>query len=179
MDNILDTMKKMGKATAREIAVKMKIEPITALDMLREHEDREEVDQSNGYRQIPTLQAKTKAPDVPGEVSLGDLLALLEKHGPRTAIQLSKLTGFGEGRVRLILAEVVKEIPDSLTPKATSEISGTTTNTVAVPALGAIAKEIRSMRAKLTKLEKLRAAVRELNKHKSLMAINTTSQKRA
>ena len=49
---IIDVLKVMGKATAREIAARMKIEPAEALAVLREHEDLGAVTFINGYWDI-------------------------------------------------------------------------------------------------------------------------------
>lgn len=49
METLIDTLKAMGKATAREIAARMKIETIEVLGMLREHEELEQVTSINGY----------------------------------------------------------------------------------------------------------------------------------
>lgn len=54
MDTILDVLKAMEKATAREIAARMKIEPAAVIGMLREHEERNEVIQVNGYWKVST-----------------------------------------------------------------------------------------------------------------------------
>lgn len=60
MESVLDVLKAMGKASAREIAARMKIEPIEALNMLRDHESQNLVTLLNGYWQI--ADGKTAAP---------------------------------------------------------------------------------------------------------------------
>lgn len=54
---IIDVLKVMGKATAREIAARMKIEPAEALAVLREHEDLGAVTFINGYWDIASNDA--------------------------------------------------------------------------------------------------------------------------
>ncbi|HED2545474.1 hypothetical protein [Raoultella planticola] len=49
METEIDVLKATGKATAREIAARMKIEPVEILAMLREHEDMGQVVNINGY----------------------------------------------------------------------------------------------------------------------------------
>ncbi|EPK3898151.1 hypothetical protein [Enterobacter ludwigii] len=40
METVLDTLKAMGKATYREVAARLDIEPVEALNMLREHKEQ-------------------------------------------------------------------------------------------------------------------------------------------
>ncbi|WP_410706091.1 hypothetical protein [Citrobacter amalonaticus] len=54
---IIDVLKVMGKATAREIAARMKIEPAEALAVLREHENLGAVTFINGYWDIASNDA--------------------------------------------------------------------------------------------------------------------------
>ncbi|HHS9552212.1 TPA: hypothetical protein ACTXCE_003315 [Raoultella planticola] len=49
METVIDVLKATGKATAREIAARMKIEPIEVLAMLREHEELDQIANINGY----------------------------------------------------------------------------------------------------------------------------------
>lgn len=49
METVIDALKVMGKATAREIAAKMKVDVCDAIQMLREHKERGEVNLLNGY----------------------------------------------------------------------------------------------------------------------------------
>lgn len=48
METVLDALKGMGKATYREVAARLKIEPVEALNMLREHRDRGECEFGEG-----------------------------------------------------------------------------------------------------------------------------------
>ncbi|NQF31009.1 hypothetical protein [Enterobacter asburiae] len=48
METVLDALKAMGKATYREVAARLKIEPVEALNMLREHRDRGECEFGEG-----------------------------------------------------------------------------------------------------------------------------------
>ncbi|UNK77809.1 hypothetical protein [Raoultella planticola] len=49
METVIDVLKATGKATAREIAARMKIEPVEVLAMLREHEELDQIANINGY----------------------------------------------------------------------------------------------------------------------------------
>lgn len=105
METVLDVLKAMEKATAREIAARMKIEPAAMLAMLREHDERGEVTQTNGYWLAVTETNKPKAapkkPAVqpPARASVSDLMALLVEHGPKTADELAKLAGIASKKV--------------------------------------------------------------------------------
>ncbi|MFG1127953.1 hypothetical protein ACGANB_04080 [Salmonella enterica subsp. enterica serovar Aberdeen] len=49
METVFDALKAMGKASAREVAARLKIEPVEALEMLREQEEIGAVTFINGY----------------------------------------------------------------------------------------------------------------------------------
>lgn len=59
METVIDVLKAMGKATAREIAARMKIEPVESLAMLREQEEMGVVTFINGYWDIASDVAAT------------------------------------------------------------------------------------------------------------------------
>lgn len=109
MKTVLDVLKAMEKASAREIAARMKIEPATVLGMLCEHEERGEVVQVNGYWQAvtddvkPQPKATKSSVKPPVRVSVSDLTALLAEHGPQTAEELAKLAGIESKRVAPML----------------------------------------------------------------------------
>ncbi|MCO5781603.1 DUF1627 domain-containing protein [Citrobacter meridianamericanus] len=109
METILDVLKAMEKATAREIAARMKIEPAAVIGMLREHEERNEVAQSNGYWKVATGEVKpqpeviSSVSKVPASVSVSDVIALLAEHGPQTSLELATLAGIESKRVAPML----------------------------------------------------------------------------
>lgn len=112
MENILDVLKAMEKASARDIASRMKIEPQVALDMLREHEGRFEVVQSNGYWRLPKdgdAQQKSvpqkSAPPV--RITPFDLKGVLMEKGSLQADQLAKITGATAKGVATMLTNLV------------------------------------------------------------------------
>ncbi|HIB3268489.1 TPA: DUF1627 domain-containing protein [Citrobacter youngae] len=115
METILDVLKAMEKATAREIAARMKIEPAAVIGMLREHEERNEVVQANGYWKVATGEIKsqpTAASSVskaPVSVSVSDVIALLAEHGPQTSLELATLAGIESKRMAPMLTHHMKK----------------------------------------------------------------------
>ncbi|MLR11063.1 hypothetical protein DRK89_13035 [Salmonella enterica subsp. enterica] len=109
METILDVLKAMEKATAREIAARMKIEPAAVIGMLREHEERNEVVQANGYWKVSTGEvmsqptATSSVSKTPASVSVSDVIALLAEHGPQTSLELATLAGIESKRVAPML----------------------------------------------------------------------------
>ncbi|HHB6535349.1 TPA: DUF1627 domain-containing protein [Citrobacter freundii] len=109
MKTILDVLKAMEKATAREIAARMKIEPAAVIGMLREHEERHEVVQANGYWKVATGEVKSQPNAISSvskalaSVSVSDVIALLAKHGPQTSLELATLAGIESKRVAPML----------------------------------------------------------------------------
>lgn len=109
METILDVLKAMEKATAREIAARMKIEPAAVIGMLREHEERNEVVQANGYWKVATEEVKSQSKvlrsvsKAPASVSVSDVIALLVEHGPQTSLELATLAGIESKRVAPML----------------------------------------------------------------------------
>lgn len=109
METILDVLKAMEKATAREIAARMKIEPAAVIGMLREHEERNEVVQANGYWKVSTGEVKSQptatssVSKTPASVSVSDAIALLAEHGPQTSLELATLAGIESKRVAPML----------------------------------------------------------------------------
>lgn len=65
METVLETLKVMGKASAREVASRMKIEPVEALNLLREQEAKQAVSLLNGYWQIVEIAAAPAVASAP------------------------------------------------------------------------------------------------------------------
>lgn len=99
METVLDALKAMGKATAREISARMKIDVKEILEMLREHEELDQVALVNGWWQLTAVkktQPKPKAaPIAPpvNKINESILAALLVEHGALTSEQLARLAG--------------------------------------------------------------------------------------
>lgn len=107
METVLEALKAMGKATARELAARMKIDAPDALVMLREHAELGQIEHVNGWWQLIGTGTKSQteakphtalprtasiAPQV-NKVNESILSELLEKHGAQTSEQLAKLAG--------------------------------------------------------------------------------------
>lgn len=116
METVLDALKAMEKATAREIAARLAIEPRDALEMLNEQQDTGTVTFLNGYwslsgvTDIPakTARRKTREPKVPQEtaIKIGEtqMLDAIREHGPQTAEDLASLFGITSRKVTSTLA---------------------------------------------------------------------------
>lgn len=106
METVIQALNVMGKATAREVASRLGIEPATALNMLREHEEGEEVIQSNGYWVVgkPSLNRTARAAvQPPVKVTVNDLARLLAEHGPKSSAELAALARIESKRVAPML----------------------------------------------------------------------------
>jgi len=106
METVIQALNVMGKATAREVASRLGIEPATALNMLREHEEGEEVTQSNGYWVVgkPSLNRTARtAVQPPVKVTVNDLARLLAEHGPKSSAELAALARIESKRVAPML----------------------------------------------------------------------------
>lgn len=106
METVIQALNVMGKATAREVASRLGIEPATALNMLREHEEGEEVIQSNGYWVVgkPSLNRTSRtAVQPPVKVTVNDLARLLAEHGPKSSAELAALAQIESKRVAPML----------------------------------------------------------------------------
>ena len=106
METVIQALNVMGKATAREVASRLGIEPATALNMLREHEEGEEVTQNNGYWVVgkPSLNRTSRtAVQPPVKVTVNDLARLLAEHGPKSSAELAALARIESKRVAPML----------------------------------------------------------------------------
>lgn len=114
METVLDALKAMGKATAREIAARMVIEPRDALEMLNEQQEIGTVTFLNGYWSLSgiapakTVKRRTPEPEVPKSttVKIGEpqMLDAIREHGPQTAEDLATLFGITSRKVTSTLA---------------------------------------------------------------------------
>lgn len=103
METVLDALKAMEKASAREIAARMAIEPRDALEMLNEQQEAGTVTFLNGYWSLSGIAPvppkavkhgtpKTKTPKE-STVKIGEpqMLDAIREHGPQTAEDLATL----------------------------------------------------------------------------------------
>lgn len=114
METVLDALKAMEKATTREIAARMAIEPRDALEMLNEQQETGAVTFLNGYWSLSgiapakTVKRRTPEPEVPKSttVKIGEpqMLDAIREHGPQTAEDLATLFGITSRKVTSTLA---------------------------------------------------------------------------
>ncbi len=222
METVLDALKAMGKATYREVAARLKIEPVEALTMLREHKNQGLCDFFDGAWSVGTAkeQALQKAklqaeapvhqqPRLKGEepapVDSNVIRQLLCENGAMTTAALAATVNRNaRGMVSVMLAfkrqgvvikngkgkgvtwslpvtgqtetdstEAVQPEPGS---KSLNEIIGdipaftARPDDLIIPSSRFISNEIRRTKAKLSNLQRLQGAVRELRRHKHLLA---------
>ncbi|EDR5178513.1 DUF1627 domain-containing protein [Salmonella enterica] len=112
METVLDALKAMEKATSREIAARMAIEPRDALEMLKEQQETGTVTFLNGYWSLSgiakAVKRETPKPEAPKEstVKIGEpqMLETIREHGPQTAEDLATLLGITSRKVTSTLA---------------------------------------------------------------------------
>lgn len=218
METVIDALKAMGKATYREVAARLDIEPVEALNMLREHEEQglcnffdgswsvgTAKEQTRELAKAPTVAPAHQAPrlkgDIPTTVDPDDVRQLLGKNGAMTTAALAAAVNRNaRGMVSVMLSferkgVVIKNgqgkgvtwsLPETGQASADTAESAqpekTTTEIIeAIPAFASrpddliipssryISSEIRRTKAKLSNLQRLQSAVRELRRHKHLL----------
>lgn len=93
MESIIDAVRAMGKASSREIAARLDIDPVETLTMLREQREMGRCEFENGYWFIDEIQhapvrkpaAERKAPVDPKSITL-----LLQLNGPMNTRDLAE-----------------------------------------------------------------------------------------
>ncbi|HBL9999088.1 TPA: DUF1627 domain-containing protein [Salmonella enterica subsp. enterica serovar Kodjovi] len=91
-ETVLDALKIMGKSTARDIAARLKIEPIEALEILREQEELAAVRFLNGFWSL-TPGAPAPAPEPLEPMKPTDITDLLSKNGAMTTVAIASVMG--------------------------------------------------------------------------------------
>lgn len=122
METVLDALKAMKKATYREVAARLKIEPVEALNMLREHKQQGLCDffdgawsvgaakeQARELAKAPAVAPVHKAPQLKGEIPTTvdpDVVRqLLDKNGAMTTVALAEAVNRNaRGMVSVMLA---------------------------------------------------------------------------
>ncbi|MBT9425878.1 DUF1627 domain-containing protein [Enterobacter oligotrophicus] len=228
METVLDALKAMGKATYREVAARLAIEPVEALNMLREQREQGLCDFTDGGWFIGTARDQKPARTRPRKDSplVAEILAAMEGEGAMSTIQIAEKTGRNPRALNASLGAMSKtghvtrhvdrkNISWSLKVQAADVVSDNTVsveqpeisptaaaydvNETTVPATASPAKttaeliedipafasrpddllipsarfissEIRRTKAKLANLQLLQGAVRELRRHKHLLA---------
>lgn len=221
MESVIDALKAMKKATYREVAARLDIEPVEALNMLREHKQQGLCDFFDGSWSVGTAKEQArelaKAPAVapvhqaprlkgeePAPVDAEAIRQLLGKNGAMTTAALAAVVNRNaRGMVSVMLAferqgvvikngkgkgvtwslpvtsqtetdstEAVQPEPGS---KSLNEIIGdipaftARPDDLIIPSSRFISNEIRRTKAKLSNLQRLQGAVRELRRHKHLL----------
>lgn len=222
MESVIDALKAMKKATYREVAARLDIEPVEALNMLREHKQQGLCDFFDGSWSVGTAKEQArelaKAPAVtpvhqaprlkgeePAPVDAEAVRQLLGKNGAMTTAALAAAVNRNaRGMVSVMMAferqgvvikngqgkgvtwslpvtgltetdstEAVETEPGS---KSLNEIIGdipaftARPDDLIIPSSRFISNEIRRTKAKLSNLQRLQGAVRELRRHKHLLA---------
>ncbi|HDC4638608.1 TPA: DUF1627 domain-containing protein [Enterobacter cloacae] len=222
MESVIDALKAMKKATYREVAARLDIEPVEALNMLREHKQQGLCDFFDGSWSVGTAKEQArelaKAPAVtpvhqaprlkgeePAPVDAEAVRQLLGKNGAMTTAALAvAVNRNARGMVSVMMAferqgvvikngqgkgvtwslpvtgltetdstEAVQTEPGS---KSLNEIIGdipaftARPDDLIIPSSRFISNEIRRTKAKLSNLQRLQDAVRELRRHKHLLA---------
>ena len=95
METVLDVLKAMGKTTYRDVAARLDIEPVVALNMLREQKEQGLCDYADGGWFLGTA-AKQKPKRIrPKQESdlVGRILAAMQGQGAISAEKIAKLLG--------------------------------------------------------------------------------------
>lgn len=207
METVLDALKAMKKATYREIAARLDIEPVEALSMLREQKEQGLCDFYDGAWSLGTAkEQKTKRirPKQPSPL-VERVLSAMQGQGAMTSNQVAEKLGKGSRALNASLGAMCKdglvlrhvdgknitwslageepaapaaaEVQLSAVPaeKTTEEIVkaipafAARPNDLVIPSARYISSEIRRTKAKLSNLQRLQSAVRELRRHKNLL----------
>lgn len=111
METVLDVLKAMGKATYRDVAARLEIEPVVALNMLREQKEQGLCDFADGGWFLGTA-AKQKPKRIrPKQESdlVGRVLAAMQGQGAISAEKIAKLLGKTSRALNASLAALGKE----------------------------------------------------------------------
>lgn len=212
METVLDALKAMGKASYREIAARLDIDPVEALSMLREHEEQGLCYFFSGTWSVGTAKEQKPKRIRPKQVSplVDKVLSAMQGQRAMSANQIAEKLGKSPRALNASLGAMCKDglvmrhvdgknitwslagelatKPDQqdsapeVSEKAAVPASTSTAEIIQnipvfvsrpddllIPSSHYIATEIRRTKAKLSKLQRLQSAVRELRRHKDML----------
>lgn len=217
MENVLDALKAMGKATYLDVAARLDVEPVEALKLLREKKDLGLCDFYDGAWSIGAAKEQSKQPNKPqaaepahqaprlkGDEAPVDAVAIRQLLGKSSSMTTAALAAAvnrnARGMVSVMLSferqgvvikngkgkgvtwslpgtdEAAGVTAEAAQPeKTTVEIIETIPtfasrpDDLIIPSSRYISGEIRRTKAKLSNLQRLQGAVRELRRHKHLL----------
>lgn len=111
METVLDVLKAMGKATYRDVAARLDIEPVVALNMLREQKEQGLCDFSDGgwFLGTATEQKPKRIRPKQGSELVGRILAVMQGQGAISAEKIAKLLGKTSRALNASLGALGKE----------------------------------------------------------------------
>ena len=183
METVLDALKAMKKATYREVAARLDIEPVEALNMLREQKEQGLCDFYDGAWSLGTAKEQKPKRIRPKQQSplVERVLSGMQGQGAMSANQVAEKLGKsprGEPAIQQEQQEPAPEVSEQAAApasKSTAEIIqdipafASRTDDLIIPSSRFISTEIRRTKAKLSNLQRLQSAVRELRRHKHLL----------
>lgn len=111
METVLDVLKAMGKATYRDVAARLDIEPVVALNMLREQKEQGLCDFSDGGWLLGTATEQKPKRIRPKQESelVRRILAVMQGQGAISAEKIAKLLGKTSRALNASLGALSKE----------------------------------------------------------------------
>lgn len=111
METVLDALKAMGKASYREVAARLDIEPVAALTLLREQKEQGLCDFADGGWFIGTAAEQKPKRIRPKQESqlVGEVLAAMRGMGAVSAIQIAEKLGKSSRALNASLGAMCKD----------------------------------------------------------------------
>ncbi|HGN8650430.1 TPA: DUF1627 domain-containing protein [Enterobacter cloacae] len=212
METVLDALKAMKKATYREVAARLDIEPVEALNMLREQKEQGLCDFYDGAWSLGTAKEQKPKRMRPKQQSplVERVLSAMQGQGAMSANQVAEKLGKGSRALNASLGAMCKDglvlrhvngknitwslagepamqpEPQEQTQEVSEQAAAPASKSTAeiiqdipafasrpddliIPSSRFISTEIRRTKAKLSNLQRLQSAVRELRRHKHLL----------
>lgn len=111
METVLDALKAMDKATCREVAARLDIEPVEALTMLREHEEQGLCNFFDGAWSVGTAKEQKPKRIRPKQVSplVDKVLSAMQGQGAMSANQVAEKLGKSPRALNASLGAMCKD----------------------------------------------------------------------